>query len=134
MYKETITYNDFNGVEKTRDYFFHLSKTELMEWEASIAGGMSTMLRGIVDAVDGPSIMENFKKLILKSYGIKHADGERFEKSDAISEAFSQSPAYDILFEKIVTNAEFAAKFVGAILPDDGKNSAQTPNLHPVNN
>lgn len=134
MHKETITYTDFNGVEKTKDYYFHLSKSELTEMEASIAGGMSTMLTNIVNAVDGPSIMANFKKLILKSYGIKHADGDRFEKSEAISEAFSQSPAYDILFEKIVTNAEFAANFTNALLPVDSKKAAQAPNLQPVSN
>lgn len=32
MLKETIKYTDYNGVERTEDFWFHLSKAELMEW------------------------------------------------------------------------------------------------------
>ena len=31
MLKKTITYNDYNGVERTEDLYFNLSKAELME-------------------------------------------------------------------------------------------------------
>ena len=35
MIKKTITYVDYNDVERTEDFYFNLSKAELMEIEMS---------------------------------------------------------------------------------------------------
>mgnify|MGYP001145356686 CR=1 FL=1 len=43
MLKETIKFTDFNGVERTEDHYFHLSKAEAMEMEMSTSGGLSEM-------------------------------------------------------------------------------------------
>lgn len=32
MLKKTITYNDYNGNERTEDLYFNLSQAEVMEW------------------------------------------------------------------------------------------------------
>ena len=50
MLKETIKYTDYNGVERTEDFWFHLSKAELMEWEMGTTGGLTEMIKRIVDA------------------------------------------------------------------------------------
>ena len=117
MLKKTITYIDYNEVERTEDFYFNLTKAEIMEMELSTTGGLSEMITRIVNAKDAPAIIKIFKDLILKAYGEKSADGKRFVKSQEISEAFAQTEAYSILFMELSTNADAAAKFVNAIVP-----------------
>ena len=81
MIKKTITYVDYNDVERTEDFYFNLSKAELMEIEMSTSGGLVEMINRIVSAQDAPAIIKVFKDLILKAYGVKSLDGKRFEKS-----------------------------------------------------
>ena len=121
MLKKTITYNDYNGVERTEDFYFNLSKAELMELEMSTSGGLAEMINRIVAAQDAPAIINIFKKLVLKAYGEKSPDGKRFIKSDEIATAFSQTEAYSILFMELATNADEASKFVNGIIPADAK-------------
>ena len=117
MLKKTITYTDYNGVERTEDFYFNLTKAEIMEMELSTTGGLSEMITRIVNAKDAPAIIKIFKELILKAHGEKSADGKRFIKSQEISEAFAQTEAYSILFMELSTDADAAAKFVNAIVP-----------------
>ena len=48
MLKKTITYEDFNGETVSEDFFFHLSKAELVELEMSHTGGLSASLERII--------------------------------------------------------------------------------------
>ena len=129
MLKKTITYHDYNSVEYTQDFYFNLSKAEIMEMELGTTGGLAEMIQKIVAAQDAPSIIKVFKDLILKSYGEKSADGKRFIKSDEISTAFSQTEAYSELFMELATNAEAAAAFVNGIVPAEMAKEAATPVL-----
>lgn len=117
MLKKTITYADYNGVERTEDFYFNLTKAEIMEMELSTTGGLSEMITRIVNAKDAPAIIKIFKDLILKAHGEKSADGKHFRKSKEISDAFAQTEAYSILFMELATDADAAAKFVNAIVP-----------------
>ena len=132
MLKKTITYTDYNGVERTEDHYFNLSKAESMEMEMSTSGGLSEMIRKIVAAQDTPAIIKIFKEIILKAYGQKSPDGRQFIKSPELSNAFSETEAYSQLFMKLATDADAAAKFVNGIVPNE-KPAAQ-PTLAPVTN
>ena len=117
MLKKTITYIDYNGTERKEDFYFNLSKAEIMEMEMGTTGGMVEMINKIVAAQDAPAIIDTFKKMILKAYGEKSADGKRFIKSKELSEAFSQTEAYSQLFMELATDADAASKFVNGIVP-----------------
>ena len=119
MLKITKTYKDYNDNERTEDFYFNLTKAEIMEMEMSTNGGLAEMIQRIVAAQDGPSIMKLFKDLILKAYGQKSPDGKRFIKNDAIKEEFAQTEAYSMIFMELATDADAAAKFVNGILPAD---------------
>lgn len=123
MLKKTMTYTDYNGTERTEDFYFNLTKAELMEMEMGIDGGMVEMINKIVAAKDNPAILAIFKKLVLQAYGEKSADGKRFVKSPEISTAFSQTEAYSDLYMELATNADEAAKFVNGIIPSVDKNT-----------
>ena len=119
MIKKTITYKDYNQVERTESFYFNLSKAEVMEMEMSTAGGMAESIQKIVDAKDAPAIIRVFKDLVLRSYGVKSDDGRRFIKSKELSDEFSQTEAYSQIFMELATNADEAAKFVNGIIPAD---------------
>ena len=134
MRKETITYVDYNGTERTEDYYFNLTKAEIMEMEMGTTGGLAEMINRIVAAQDAPAIIKIFKDLILKAYGEKSADGKRFIKSEELSTAFSQTGAYDQLFMKLATDSEAAANFVNGIVPPAEKNANIKQMIPPANN
>ena len=119
MLKKTITYIDYNGSERTEDFYFNLTKAEVMEMEMSTTGGLAEMIKRIVNAQDQPAIIKVFKDLVLRAYGEKSPDGKRFIKSDEIAAAFAQTEAYSILFMELATDADAAAKFVNGIVPSD---------------
>jgi hypothetical protein len=128
MLKKTITYTDYNGNERTEDFYFNLSKAEVVEMEMSANGGLAETINRIVAAQDNASIIKIFKDLILKAYGEKSLDGKRFVKSEEISAAFSQTEAYSILFMELATNADAASKFVNGIVPNDANKPANPAN------
>ena len=118
MLKKTITYTDYNSVERTEDFYCNLTKAELMEMEIGTTGGMADMIKRIIDAKDAPAIIKIFKELVLKAYGEKSADGKRFVKSEEISNGFAQTEAYSQLFMELATDADAAAAFVNGIIPN----------------
>ena len=128
MLKKTITYVDYNGVERKEDFYFNLSKSEIMKMELGTTGGLAEKIQRVVDAQDGPAIMTIFEDLILTAYGEKSLDGKRFVKSKELSEAFSQTEAYSILFMELATNDVAAANFINGIVPVD-LNQANAPAL-----
>lgn len=119
MLKKTIKFTDYNGVEREEDFYFNLTSAEITEMELSETGGMSNLIQKIVSTQDMPSLIKMFKELILKAYGEKSDDGRRFIKSEEISKAFSQTPAYDILFMELATNDKAATDFINAIIPQE---------------
>lgn len=119
MLKKTITYTDYNDIERTEDFYFNLSKAEVMEMQMSTTGGLAEMIQRIVAAQDAPAIIKVFKDLVLKAYGQKSADGKRFIKNDELTAEFAQTEAYSQLFMELATNADAAAAFVNGIVPAD---------------
>lgn len=125
MLKKAITYTDFNGEEHTEDFYFNLTKAELIELEMGFEGGLSEGLKKIVASQDGNAIMQEFKKIILGSYGQRTSDGRRFIKNQQLRDEFESTEAYSVLFVSIVTDPEAAAEFVRGIMPQDLMAQAQ---------
>ena len=117
MYKKTISYEDYNGEQQTRTFYFNLSKAELIEMQFSSEGGLQERLTRMIETKDGSGMMKTIKELILRSYGEKSADGNRFIKSKELSESFEQSEAYSELFMEIATDEKAAEAFVNGIIP-----------------
>lgn len=132
MIKKTVTFTDYNGVERTEDFYFNLTKAEVTEMELSTTGGLAETIQKIVSAQDSPAIMKIFKDLVLKAYGEKSPDGRRFIKSDDISTAFSQTEAYSQIFMELATDADAAAKFVNGIVPADMAQKAANSAIMPL--
>ena len=117
MLKKTVTYVDYNGIERTEDFYFNLSKAEITEMELSVEGGLSKMLEDVVNSKDNKQILSVFKEIILKAYGEKSVDGRRFVKSKELSEEFAQTEAYSELFIELALDEKAAADFINGIMP-----------------
>ena len=117
MIKKTIEYVDYNGENRKEEFYFNLSKAEVMEMEMSKNGGLSEYIQRIVKSSDNAAIIALFKEIICKAYGEKSLDGKRFIKNKELTDAFVQTEAYSELFMELATNADEAAAFVNGIIP-----------------
>lgn len=121
MYVKEMEYADFNGVKRKEKFYFNLTKAEILDMELGKTGGLTEYIQKIIEAQDTPSIMALFKKLLLKSYGVKSEDGRRFIKNDQVREDFEQTQAFSDLYMLLALNDAEASKFVNAIIPEDMK-------------
>jgi hypothetical protein len=119
MLKKTIKFTDYFGEERTQDFYFNLNKSELIEMNFTTTGGMQHMLEEIQNSRDNKRIYELFKSIVLKAYGEKSSDGYRFIKSPELSEAFSQTEAFNELIVEMFSDPGAAAKFMMGIVPPD---------------
>ena len=117
MIKKTVTYTDYNDVERTEDFHFNLSKAELTEMEFEHKGGLTEMIKKIVDESDNVKIMKLFKDIVLRSYGKKSEDGKRFIKDDALRAEFAQTEAYSEIFMELAQDAGAATAFINGVVP-----------------
>lgn len=119
MLKKTITYTDYNGVERTEDHYFNISRSELAIMNYSEAGGLPDRLRSILNAKDSKAILNVVLSLVEMSYGVKSQDGRRFIKSKEAFEEFKQTEAYSNFILELLTSNDAATEFVKGILPND---------------
>jgi hypothetical protein len=117
--KKSITYKDFNDVEQTETFAFHLSPPKLMELEAKWPGGLEKHMERIMESGDGAQILELFQTLIQMSIGQVSEDGKRFVQNDEIRDGFIQTNAYTVLFLELGANEQTAADFFNGIVPKD---------------
>lgn len=119
MIKKTLTYTDFNGVERKEDFYFNLTKAEVLKMEMGVKGGLAEQIKRIVDSQDQPAIIEVFENLIQKAYGVKTPDGRGFLKRPEDLEAFISTQAYSDLYMELATDDKKAAEFINGIVPPD---------------
>lgn len=128
MLKKSITYeNPFTGIKTTEEFYFHISKADLVRMEVeehkesftakdgTEYTGMQAKLQRIVEAEDGKAMMPVFEDIIRRSYGRK--DGDRFLRSDDIWADFRGSGAFDELLFELCTDAEAAGEFISKTMP-----------------
>ena len=132
MFTITVTYKDFDGNERTEVCRFNLSEPEIIEMESSYPGGLEQMLKKIIEEKDQQKILAVFKELMLKSYGEKTPDGKRFIKSKELSEAFSQTGAYEQLYMRILRDTDFTIEFTNGIMPERVRQAASQVNADTI--
>lgn len=126
MFKDTITYEDYDGNLREETVYFNLSKAEVLEMELSVNGGYGKVLTNIVEDNDSVRVMNEFTKLIRCAYGKKSPDGKRFIKSKELVDEFIQSEAYSELIFKLISDADYATKFVEGMMPKMQDNQPKT--------
>lgn len=119
MLKKTITYTDYDGNVRTEDFYFNLSKADVLEMELGVAGGMRQMLERIIQEKDNRRIVEAVKDFIGRSYGVKSPDGKHFVKNKENLEAFMSTEAYTELLLELLQDGDGASAFINGIFPQE---------------
>ena len=139
MLTKTIKYTDFNDVERSETFYFNLSEAELTAWELSVSGTLTEHINRIQETIDVPQLIELYKELIDRSYGVKDADGRRFRKSPEILQDFKDTNAYSELFMELATDQKAGGEFISGIvsnklkaLMDQGVANGQIDPNHPA--
>jgi len=121
MFKITKTYKDYDGNEMTNDFYFSLSKQEIVELNFTSPGGLVRYIESIQKTNDGGEIIGFFKKILLASYGQKVFDpkfGTRFSKLPEYVEQFVSTPAFSMIYMDLATDAKLAADFIRGVVED----------------
>ncbi len=134
MIKKTVTYTDFDDVERTEEFYFHLTKAELVEMETGVTGGLVKLLEKIIAEKDKKRLVEYVKEFIIKSYGVKSADGRRFIKTQEVKDAFVETEAYSKIFMEMASDDQAFAKFIYGIMPAEMQKSINFPLNNPPAN
>lgn len=117
MFEYVAEYENFNGVMVKEVLHFHLSKQEIIHMQTSSGGLLTQRLERIINTEDSNDAIEEFREIILLSYGELSPNGNRFHKSPEIRADFEASPAFDALYMKMFEDPDFAGKFITGILP-----------------
>jgi len=117
MIKQTITYTDYLDEEHTEDFYFNISKKDLAKMAIIEEAAPEDSIQKIIASGDPRRLMDAFEDLILKAYGIRMNGGREFHQSSEISARFKGTGAYDSLFLKMVTDADFALQFYNGLVP-----------------
>lgn len=128
MYKKTISYTDYDGNERTEDFYFNLTKPELTDLELSVNGGIKKMAEKAVQEKNGPVLLNIFKEIVKRAYGEKSPDGRRFMKSEEITKNFTETEAYVIMFLELVNDEKAATAFIEQTFPKDMVEEAKKAN------
>lgn len=128
MIKKTMTFIDYDGNERTEDFWFNLNKAEVAKMELGTTGGIQKMIERLVQEQDSARIVEIFDQMICASYGKKSPDGKRFIKSQDLLDEFKQTEAYSDLFIELLGHPDMASAFFNEVLPkmDDAAPDAKT--------
>lgn len=119
MYTVTETYEDFNGVKRTEDFYFNLTTAELTKMQLSEEGGLSDMLKVMVAKKDIPKMIRIFELIVDGSYGVKSADGRKFVKNQEVLDDFKATNAYSQIFTRFATDEKFTTEFIENVIPKD---------------
>lgn len=117
MLKKTVTYTDYDGVERTEDFYFNLTQQELIEWQFSEQGTLEDILTRITKAKNLPAMIAATKDMLLRTYGEKSPDGRHFYKSQAIKDAFENHAAFSEIYMEFANNDEVMHEFIVNIFP-----------------
>jgi len=128
MLTKAITFTDLEGNEITENFYFNLSKAELLNMQTREKGGLDRRLRQIATSQDVKGIVDVVEEFILMSYGEKGSDGISFIKTrngERLSENFKNTGAYSELFMELISDPDKLTEFLTKIMPKDLAEKAQ---------
>lgn len=122
MHAHTITYTNFNGEEKTKVINFNLTEAELTKLQKDYLhdGGINAVMDRAVQSGDTKQLLDFFELLVHRSYGVKSADGEEFDKSEEMMRRFENQAFYSDLYMSFFgDDGKIGQAFIRAVMPTD---------------
>ena len=119
MYRKTIRYKDFHGVDRKEVFDFNLMESEIALLEADYEGSITQMFEEMSKKDASAAVIKNLRKIILLSYGVISDDGRVFRKSEELRNSFEQMPAYSELFLELARDEVAAVKFFERVISNE---------------
>ena len=119
MIKKVIPYTDFDGNPRVEEFWFNLTKAEMMDLGLSKDGGYDKYMEQLMHSTKVGEAIEVFKKILLLAYGKKSLDGRKFEKSPEITADFVATQAYSDLYVELASDPDKAAEFMNGAMGAD---------------
>lgn len=116
MIKKTIQYEDFDGNNITEDFYFHISKLEVVELEVEFEGGLEGHIKKLQETENAKEAYHLFKDVLIKAYG-ERVNSREFHKSPETQLKFANSPALGELIFSFIEKPEEGAAFLEGCLP-----------------
>lgn len=142
MIKYPISYIDFNGVEKTEELWFHISKTDVLMAKDNVYNQIVTIAKELQEkakiiekiekeTIEKPEeitpnhiIIADAVRLMAKlldnlfnlSYGKRSDDGSRFIKNEEVLKEWKSSCSYDAMITKMISNPKELTTFVETLM------------------
>lgn len=116
MLTKTITYTDFNGNMRTEDFYFNISRTEVIQNRSAIESFAKTA-NELSQTEDVTAAVKLVHDIVMLAFGKKSEDGKRFVKSDELCEEFEQSAAYEELLFGLLGSEKEMTEFVQGVIP-----------------
>lgn len=142
MLKKSIKFVDYNGVERTENLYFHVSKTSILTASNDVYGEIMKTAQDLQDraklleGMEAGSINEEnpfdpnnqvlaesirmvarlLDRLIDLSYGKRSEDGQKFVKSKEILDEFKSSIAYEAFIEQMLSNQDEMVEFINKLV------------------
>ena len=157
MIKFVIPYTNYMGVKKEKECRFNMTRSECVDLDLEYEeyGGLKNYLQGLMknytgkdqeefDKMPKKPIIDFFKMLVDRSYGILSEDGDLFRKKNSEGvpyiNDFRDSPAYSEFVYGLLDGTYDIEEFVKGALPyvsDEAIQKAraelQTNNVTPIN-
>lgn len=117
MIKKTINYmNDFTGNNEKGEFYFNLSKAEIIKLAADNKD-LEEKIKNITETEDVSELLKMFEDIVGLSYGVRKDN--KFIKDAEETKAFLASDAYSELLISLMHDSTSAAEFIKGILPRD---------------
>lgn len=142
MLKKTIKYVDYNGVERTENLYFHVSKASVLTASNDVYGEIMKAANELQDRaklLEGMEVSEIneenafdpnnqvlaesirmvarlLDRLVDLSYGKRSEDGLKFVKSKEVLDEFKSSMVYDAFIEQMLANQEEMIEFINKLV------------------
>ena len=122
MIKKTISYTDFKGEPRTKDFYFHMNQVEFSKLNGEIPGGLEKRIQEILADKDEDALLRLIDLMVSRSYG-KFDDDDEFTKFDKhgrpLYEKFVNTDAYDKLIIELIQGESTIVKFLTGIMPNE---------------
>lgn len=121
MIKKTITFEDYEGEQRTKDFYFHMNQVEFAKLNGEVPGGLEHRINEIIQDQDQDAMLRIIDLLVSRSYGERDSEDGSFTKvgknGRPLFEKFINTSAYDNLIIELVSGEKNILNFLSGIMP-----------------
>lgn len=137
MITKSVKYEDLDGNIVTKDFDFHLNKSEIAELQFREDGSSfdDVIIKISQDETNVRAVLDIIKEIVVASIGRRSEDGRHFIKDDLAVNDLIQTDAYSELLFELISSPETVATFVKGLLPSSlAKDYEKTLSSDDLNN